>query len=177
MADKKVQLNDEQWSALQALQEANARRYPTGSIKVSNRLRSNGFVEMDRLGGKLLTDQGLHRLQQGSLFRRSCSRPRPLKASLAGLGTVRRRGEAKAELSRTDPSATFSNGHGEGRLSGELGVVDVRPVLARKRLAADCSLSLVSTAHRTSRAFASRSSVASCQFFSATNDSGSQTAP
>lgn len=65
MADKKVQLNDEQWSALQALQEANARRYPTDSIKVSNRLRSNGFVEMDRLGGKLLTDQGLHRLQQG----------------------------------------------------------------------------------------------------------------
>lgn len=65
MANKKVQLNDEQWSALQALQEANARRYPTNSIKVSNRLRSNGFVEMDRQGGKLLTDQGLHRLQQG----------------------------------------------------------------------------------------------------------------
>jgi hypothetical protein len=65
MANKKVQLNDEQWSALQALQEANARRYPTDSIKVSNRLRSNGFVEMDCLGGKRLTDQGLQRLQQG----------------------------------------------------------------------------------------------------------------
>lgn len=65
MADKKVQLNDEQWSALQALHEANARRYPTDSIKISNRLRSNGFVEMDRLGSKLLTDEGLRRLQQG----------------------------------------------------------------------------------------------------------------
>lgn len=65
MANKKVQLNDEQWSALKALQEANAGRYPTDSIKVSNRLRSNGFVEMDRQGGKRLTDQGLHRLQQG----------------------------------------------------------------------------------------------------------------
>ncbi|SEB15391.1 hypothetical protein [Variovorax sp. YR216] len=65
MANKKVQLNDEQWSALQALREANARRYPTDSIKVSNRLRSNGFVAMDSQGGKLLTDQGLYRLQQG----------------------------------------------------------------------------------------------------------------
>ena len=65
MASTKVQLNDEQWSALQALREANARRCPTDSIKVSNRLRSNGFVAIDRQGDKLLTDQGLHRLQQG----------------------------------------------------------------------------------------------------------------
>ena len=65
MANKKVQLNDEQWSVLQALREANARRYPTDAIKVSNRLRSNGFVAMDRQGGKLLTDEGFKRLEQG----------------------------------------------------------------------------------------------------------------
>ena len=65
MANKKVQLNEEQWGALQALREANARRYPTDTIKVSNRLRSNGFVATDGQGGKLLTDHGLHRLLQG----------------------------------------------------------------------------------------------------------------
>lgn len=65
MANKKVQLNEEQWGALKALGEANARRYPTDSIKVSHRLRSNGFVAMDDQGGKLLTVHGLHWLLQG----------------------------------------------------------------------------------------------------------------
>jgi hypothetical protein len=62
---KKIQLNDEQWKTLQALYEAAARRSPTDSIKVSSRLRSNGFVASDQRGTFFLTDQGLSRLSQG----------------------------------------------------------------------------------------------------------------
>ena len=62
---KKIQLNDEQWRTLQALREAAARRSPTDSIKVSSRLRSNGFVASDQRGTFFLTDQGLSRLSQG----------------------------------------------------------------------------------------------------------------
>jgi hypothetical protein len=62
---KKIQLNDEQWKTLQALREANNRQCPTGSIKVSGRLRSNGFVAADQQGAKYLTDQGLTRLNKG----------------------------------------------------------------------------------------------------------------
>ncbi|VTU45896.1 hypothetical protein SRS16P2_00380 (plasmid) [Variovorax sp. SRS16] len=62
---QKIQLNDEQWRTLQFLLEANNRRRSTDSIKVSDRLKSNGFVATDRYGGKFLTDQGLHRLSQG----------------------------------------------------------------------------------------------------------------
>ncbi len=62
---KKIQLNDEQWSTLQALLEAQAHRRPTHSIKVSERLRSNGLVTSDRQGYKFLTEQGLQRLNQG----------------------------------------------------------------------------------------------------------------
>ncbi|MBT2321014.1 hypothetical protein J7E62_01405 [Variovorax paradoxus] len=62
---KKIQLNDEQWKTLQALREATAKRSPTDSIKVSNRLRSNGFVAFDPRGSIVLTDQGLSRLSQG----------------------------------------------------------------------------------------------------------------
>jgi hypothetical protein len=62
---KKIQLNDEQWKTLQALYEAAARRSPTDSIKVSSRLRSNGFVALDHRGTFFLTDQGHSRLNQG----------------------------------------------------------------------------------------------------------------
>jgi hypothetical protein len=62
---KKIQLNDEQWRTLQALREAAALRSPTDSIKVSSRLRSNGFVALDQRGTFFLTDQGLSRLSQG----------------------------------------------------------------------------------------------------------------
>ena len=61
----KIQLNDEQWKTLQALLEAHTKRRPTDSIKVSDRLRSNGFVAADRQGRKFLTEQGLARLNQG----------------------------------------------------------------------------------------------------------------
>lgn len=61
----KIRLNDEQWEILQALREANNRRWPTDSIKVSDRLRSNGFVTADQQGCKFLTDQGISRLNQG----------------------------------------------------------------------------------------------------------------
>ena len=62
---KKIQLNEEQWRTLQALLEAHARRSPTDSISVSERLLSNGLVGRDRQGGKFLTEQGLERLNQG----------------------------------------------------------------------------------------------------------------
>lgn len=62
---KKIQLNDEQWKTLQALLEANTRRAATDSIKIPDRLRSNGFVAADPQGGKLLTPQGRDRLSQG----------------------------------------------------------------------------------------------------------------
>lgn len=62
---QKVQLNDEQWKTLHALLEANNMGRPTDSIKVSDRLNSNGFVAMGRDGSKFVTDQGLHRLSQG----------------------------------------------------------------------------------------------------------------
>jgi hypothetical protein len=62
---KKIQLNDEQWRALQALQDALVKRRPTHSIKVSDRLRSNGLVATDRQGACVLTDLGLSRLNQG----------------------------------------------------------------------------------------------------------------
>jgi hypothetical protein len=62
---KKIQLNDEQWKTLQALFEAHTKRCPTDSIKVSGRLRSNGFVAADRQGGQVLTVEGLQRLKQG----------------------------------------------------------------------------------------------------------------
>lgn len=62
---KKIQLNDEQWNTLQALLEAHAQRQPTHSIRVSERLRSNGLVSSDRQGCKFLTEQGLQRLNQG----------------------------------------------------------------------------------------------------------------
>ncbi len=65
---RKIQLNDGQWKALQALQElldADARRVPAEAIKVSDRLRSNGLVESDRQGREFLTDLGVHRLRQG----------------------------------------------------------------------------------------------------------------
>lgn len=61
----KIRLNDEQWKTLQALLEANTRRCPTDSIKVSDRLRSIGFVTADGQGRKFLTEQGLTRLNQG----------------------------------------------------------------------------------------------------------------
>jgi len=62
---KKIQLNDEQWRTLLALLRADARRLPAGMIKVSERLRSNGFVASDRQGQEYLTDQGAYRLGQG----------------------------------------------------------------------------------------------------------------
>lgn len=62
---KKIQLNNEQWKTLEALREAHAQGYPTDSIKVSERLRSNGLVASDRHGYKFLTEQGLQRLNQG----------------------------------------------------------------------------------------------------------------
>jgi hypothetical protein len=62
---KKIRLNDEQWKMLQSLREANNMRCPTDSIKVSDRLRSNGLVAADQHGRKFLTDQGLSRLNQG----------------------------------------------------------------------------------------------------------------
>jgi hypothetical protein len=62
---KKIQLNEEQWRTLRALQEAHTRRSPTDSISVSERLLSNGLVGCDRQGGKFLTEQGLERLNQG----------------------------------------------------------------------------------------------------------------
>ncbi|MDM0073213.1 hypothetical protein QTH90_02390 [Variovorax sp. J2P1-59] len=62
---KKIQLNEEQWKTLEALREAHARGCPTDSIKVSERLRSNGLVAADRHGYKFLTEQGLQRLSQG----------------------------------------------------------------------------------------------------------------
>lgn len=62
---KKIQLNDEQWRTLQVLLEANTTRAATDSIRVSDRLRSNGFVAADLQGGKLLTLQGRERLSQG----------------------------------------------------------------------------------------------------------------
>ncbi|MDL9997937.1 hypothetical protein QTI24_04935 [Variovorax sp. J22P240] len=62
---KKIQLNEEQWKTLEALREAHARGCPTDSIKISERLRSNGLVASDRHGYKFLTEQGLQRLNQG----------------------------------------------------------------------------------------------------------------
>ena len=62
---KKIQLNDEQWKILQTLLEANTQRQPTHTIKVSERLRSNGLVSSDPQGCKFLTEQGLQRLNQG----------------------------------------------------------------------------------------------------------------
>jgi transposase len=62
---KKIQLNDEQWNTLQALLEANAQRRPTHTIRISERLRSNGLVSSDRQGCKFLTEQGRQRLNQG----------------------------------------------------------------------------------------------------------------
>lgn len=62
---KKIQLNDQQWSTLQALWEAHAQKLPTHAIKVSERLRSNGLVMSDRHGSLFLTEQGLRRLSQG----------------------------------------------------------------------------------------------------------------
>ena len=62
---EKIRLNDEQWETLQAVREANDSRCPTDSIKLSDRLRSNGLVTADQQGRKFLTDQGLSRLNQG----------------------------------------------------------------------------------------------------------------
>lgn len=62
---KKIQLNDDQWTTLQTLLRANSMQATTSSIKVSERLRSNGFVASDRQGGNILTDQGIKRLNQG----------------------------------------------------------------------------------------------------------------
>lgn len=62
---KKIQLNDEQWKTLEALLEASTRRSPTDSIRIPDRLRSNGLVAEDRQGGKYLTEQGRDRLRQG----------------------------------------------------------------------------------------------------------------
>lgn len=62
---KKIQLNEEQWRTLLALHEAHARRSPTETISVSERLLSNGLVGCDRQGGKFLTEQGRERLNQG----------------------------------------------------------------------------------------------------------------
>lgn len=62
---KKIQLNDEQWKTLEALLEAAARRIPTDSIRVPDRLRSNGLVAQDRQGTKYLTELGHDRLRQG----------------------------------------------------------------------------------------------------------------
>ncbi len=61
----KIRLNDEQWQALQALLEANTRRHATDQIRVTDRLRSNGFVATDLKGGNFLTVQGRERLSQG----------------------------------------------------------------------------------------------------------------
>ena len=62
---KKIQLNEEQWRTLLALHEAHARRSPTETISVSERLLSNGLVGCDRQGGKFLTEQGIERLNRG----------------------------------------------------------------------------------------------------------------
>lgn len=62
---KKIQLNDEQWNTLQALWDALTQKLPTDSIKVSERLRSNGLVMSDRQGSQILTEQGMRRLNQG----------------------------------------------------------------------------------------------------------------
>ena len=62
---KKIQLNDEQWKTLQALLEAHAERRSTESIKVYERLTSNGLVASDRDGSMFLTEQGRRRLSQG----------------------------------------------------------------------------------------------------------------
>jgi Spy/CpxP family protein refolding chaperone len=62
---EKIRLNDEQWDTLHALRDAANRRCPTDSIKVSDRLMSNGLVAADQQGRKFLTDQGLSRLNQG----------------------------------------------------------------------------------------------------------------
>ena len=62
---KKIQLNDEQWKTLQALLEAHTERRCTDSIRVSERLTSNGLVASDRDGCKFLTEQGRRRLSQG----------------------------------------------------------------------------------------------------------------
>ncbi|MBO9514057.1 MAG: hypothetical protein J7549_08070 [Variovorax sp.] len=62
---KKIQLNDAQWNTLRALQAAHAQKLPTDTIKVSERLRSNGLVMADRQGSLFLTEQGLRRLSQG----------------------------------------------------------------------------------------------------------------
>ena len=62
---KKIQLNDEQWRALQALHDALVERRPTDDIEVSSRLHSNGLVATDRQGACVLTDLGLSRLNQG----------------------------------------------------------------------------------------------------------------
>jgi hypothetical protein len=62
---KKIQLNDEQWHTLLALLEANAKRRPTGSMAISQRLESNGLVASDPRGWKFLTEQGLQRVRQG----------------------------------------------------------------------------------------------------------------
>lgn len=62
---KKIQLNDEQWKTLLALREADTMRAATNLIKVSDRLRSNGFVAADLQGGQFLTLQGRERLRQG----------------------------------------------------------------------------------------------------------------
>jgi hypothetical protein len=62
---KKIQLNDEQWNTLQALMEAHANQSPNDSIKVSERLLSNGLVASDGRGFMCLTEQGRQRLSQG----------------------------------------------------------------------------------------------------------------
>jgi Mn-dependent DtxR family transcriptional regulator len=62
---RKIQLNDEQWKTLEALLEAGMQRLPTNSIKIPDRLRSNGLVAEDRQGGTYLTEQGRERLRQG----------------------------------------------------------------------------------------------------------------
>ena len=62
---KKIRLNDEQWKTLHALYAAHTQKLPTGAIRVSERLRSNGLVTSDRQGGSFLTEQGLRRLHQG----------------------------------------------------------------------------------------------------------------
>ena len=62
---RKLQLNERQWKTLEALFEARAQRLPTDSIKVPDRLHSNGLVAQDRRGGTYLTEQGRERLRQG----------------------------------------------------------------------------------------------------------------
>lgn len=62
---KKIQLNDAQWNRLQRLANENGRSTADETNGVSDRLRSNGLVALDRKGGEYLTDQGARRLSQG----------------------------------------------------------------------------------------------------------------